>query len=336
MKRSFKNAARSFIDLLRGNQQLRFLMNQAAAHDILTNEFFLTGHSWKLTEPAFTNLRRQLFSDPIWRYGPLRIHEVASEGYNLLRDFTSIEGKTYCDLGCGTMHPLGIAAIFYLNGAAHTLSTDLFSADERRAAEALADLLWDCFCSMEKWCWSGNTGLFRERLEQFDILALRSGNLKTGTAKVPMRHVVTDIHSPSLQPNSIDLMSSRAVLEHFLDFGTAVRRLYDLMRPGGVAAHVIDIIDHRHYNDPEAFHYFSFLGEGDDWSDGLVNRLRSSEMKSHFQQAGFEILKYEEIRSEMPPGFREKIVGRFRAMSIQELSITGINCVLKKPQSNPK
>ena len=332
MRKILKTCSEKTIKLLRGNQQLRFLMNQAAAHDILTNEFFLSGHCWKWTEPAFTNLRRQLFSDPIWRFGPLRIHEVASEGYNLLRDFTSIEGKTYCDLGCGTMHPLGIAAIFYLNGAAQTLSTDLFPANERRAAEALADLLWDCFCSMEKWCWSGNIVQFRERLGEFDIPALRSGNLKTGTAKVPMRHVVTDIHSPSLQPNSIDLMSSRAVLEHFLDFSTAVRRLYDLMRPGGVAAHVIDVIDHRHYNDPEAFHYFSFLAEGDDWSDGLVNRLRSSEIKNHFQQAGFEILKYEEIRSEMPAGFRDKISGRFRTMYIEDLSVTGIKCVLRKSQ----
>jgi len=330
MKKILKKTANYFIKKLRGNEQLRFLMNQAALQDILTNEYFLTGHSWKLTEPAFTTLRRQLFTDPIWRFGPLRIHEVASEGYHLLREFTPIEGKSYCDLGCGTMHPLGIAAIFYLNGAAHTLSTDLFPAEERRASEALSDLLWDCFCSMDKWCWSGNLVQFRERLGEFDIPALRSGSLKTGTAKVPMRHVVTDIHSPSLQPNSIDLMSSRAVLEHFLDFGTAVRRLYDLMRPGGVAAHVIDIIDHRHYNDPEAFHYFSFLAEGDDWSDGLVNRLRSSEIKSHFQQAGFEILKYEEIRSEMPAGFSDKIAGRFRAMSLEELSVTGIKCVLKK------
>jgi SAM-dependent methyltransferase len=331
MKKILKKALKTGISALRSNEQIRFLMNEASVKDVLHNECFLSKHSWKMIEPAFTTLRRQLFTDPIWRFGPLRIHEVASEGYHLLREFTPIEGKAYCDLGCGTMHPLGIAAIFYLNGAAHTLSTDLFPADERRAAEALADLLWDCFCSMEKWCWSGNTGLFRERLEQFDILALRSGNLKTGTAKVPMRHVVTDIHSPSLQPNSIDLMSSRAVLEHFLDFGTAVRRLYDLMRSGGVAAHVIDIIDHRHYNDPEAFHYFSFLAEGGDWSDGLVNRLRSSEIKIHFQQAGFEIFKYEEIRYEMPTGFRDKITGRFRSMSIEELSVTGIKCVLKKP-----
>ena len=57
----------------------------------------------------------------------------------------------------------------------------------------------------------------------------------------------------------------------------------------------------------------------------------SSEIKSHFQQAGFEILKYEEIRSELPAGFRNKITGRFRSMSIEELSVTGIKCVLKKP-----
>ena len=87
MKNIIKNSANSFIKKLRGNEQFRFLMNQAAVQDILTNEYFLTGPSWKLSEPAFTTLRRQLFSDPIWRFGPLRIHEVASEGYHLLREF---------------------------------------------------------------------------------------------------------------------------------------------------------------------------------------------------------------------------------------------------------
>jgi hypothetical protein len=331
MKKFLKTCSEKTIKILRGNQQLRFLMNQAAVQDILTNEFFLSGHSWKLTEPAFTSLRRQLFSDPIWRFGPLRIHEVASEGYNLLREFTPIEGKTYCDLGCGTMHPLGIATIFYLNGAGETISTDLYPSEVHRAAEALADLIWDCFADPDKWCWSGNLSEFRARLGEFDITALKAGDLKKGVSSIPMRHVVTDIHSPSLQPNSVDLMSSRAVLEHFLDFGTAVRRLYDLMRSSGVAAHVIDIIDHRYYNDPASFHYFSFLAEGDDWSDGLVNRLRSSEISKHFLNAGFEILKLEEIRSEMPPGFEEKIAGRFRAMPMEELKVTGVKCVLRKP-----
>jgi SAM-dependent methyltransferase len=330
MKKSLKDAAHSFVKVLRSNQQLRFLMNQAAVQDILTNEFFLSGHSWKLTEPGFTTLRRQLFSDPIWRFGPLRIHEVASEGYNLLREFTPIEGKTYCDLGCGTMHPLAIATIFYLNGAGETISTDLYPADEHRAAEALSDLLWDCFADPKKWCWSGNIAQFRNRLGEFDITALKAGDLKKGIQSLPMRHVVTDIHNPTLQVASIDLMSSRAVLEHFLDFGTAVRRLYDLMRSGGVAAHVIDIIDHRHYNNPRAYHYFSFLAEGDDWSDGLVNRLRSSEIKNHFIDAGFQILKYEEIRSEMPAGFKDKIAGRFKAMALDELCVTGIKCVVRK------
>lgn len=331
MKKILKSIAQRGIQYSRKIPDIRFLLNQAALDDILSSEYFLQGHSWKKIEPAFTSLRRSLFADPAWRFGPLRIHEVSKEGYDLIREFTTLEGKTYCDLGCGTMHPLAIATIFYLNGVGETIATDLFPAEERRAAEALADLLWDCFADPEKWCWSGNVPEFLARLGQFDVTALKADDLNKGVSCLPMRHVVTDIHSPNLQTNSIDLMSSRAVLEHFLDFGTAVKRLYDLMRSGGVAAHVIDIIDHRHYNDPQAYHQFSFLAEGNDWSDGLVNRLRSSEIKIHFQQAGFEILKYEEIRSEMPAGFRNKITGRFRSMSIEELSVGGIKCVLKKP-----
>lgn len=125
-------------------------------------------------------------------------------------------------------------------------------------------------------------------------------------------------------------MTSRSVLEHFLDFDVAVDRFFALMRKGGVASHYIDLVDHRAYGSSD-YHYWSFLAEDENWSDGLVNRLRSSEIKSSFERAGFEILRYENRVAEMPVGFRKLIVGRFREMTEEELSATGVFCVLRKP-----
>jgi len=141
--------------------------------------------------------------------------------------------------------------------------------------------------------------------------ALRLGRLDDGLSNLPLRHIVTDIHSPMLEEESIDIMTSRAVLEHFLNFDLAVDRLFALMRKGGIASHHIDLVDHRAYSSSE-YHYWSFLAEGDDWSDGLVNRLRSCEIRPQFERAGFEILRYENRIGEMPKGFMRQVAGRFR------------------------
>jgi len=219
----------------------------------------------------------------------------------------------------------------YLNGARSTIALDLNDGNQQRAAEALADLMVDCLSFPEKWHWSGiGRTDFLQRAHQFGLNALREGRLEEGLAGLPLRHIVTDIHNPILEEDSIDQMSSRAVLEHFLDFGVAVERMFVLMRHGGVAYHNIDLVDHRTYKDPR-YHWWSFLAEGEDWSDGLVNRLRSCEIRPHFERVGYEVLRYENIIGKMPAGFLRQVVGRFREMPEEELNVTGVCCVLRKP-----
>lgn len=287
---------------------------------------------WTKLDGLYTALRRELRNRPEWRYGPQRVHEVAREGFDAVKDHAPILGQRYCDLGCGVYHPFGVSAVMYLNGAASTLGLDLQRSNPQRAAEALGDLLMDCLSFPDRWHWSGlSRAEFMERLHRFDLKALVAGDLASGIKGLLLDHVITDIHSPVLPAGSIDVMTSRAVLEHFLDFGRAVERFYALLRPGGVAAHVIDIVDHRHYEDPSAYHYWSFLAEGDEWSDGVTNRLRSCEIRPQFERVGFEILRYENRRGQLPVGFLHQVKGRFRAMSAEELSITTVQCVLRKP-----
>ncbi|NCD40860.1 MAG: methyltransferase domain-containing protein [Bacteroidia bacterium] len=242
-------------------------------------------------------------------------------------------GKSYCDLGCGTYHPYGISTIFYLNGAVSTVGLDVEDADEIRAAEALYDLLIDCIAYPEKWCWEANMNRaeFVERARSFNLNALQNGQLRAGIGDLPLKHVVTDIHDPVIAKESIDIMSSRAVLEHFLDFGVAVDRLFALMRPGGVAYHHIDLADHRAYWRNSSYHRWSFLAENDDWSDNLTNRLRASEIRPYFEKTGFNVLKYEIIRKTMPKGFEQYLKGRFRSMSKDDLEALTVFCILVKP-----
>jgi hypothetical protein len=222
----------------------------------------------------------------------------------------------------------------FLNGARATIALDSYDAPKERAAEALADLLCHCLAQPEQWHWSAIAPEdFYRAIRRFDLEALQKGRLADGIASVPLKHVVSDIHNVTLEAlevDSIDVMSSRAVLEHFLDFEAAASRLFALMRKGGVAYHVIDLVDHRAYEDAR-YHWWSFLAEDESWSDGLVNRLRSCEIRPYLENAGFEVLRYENQMGKMPVGFRQHLKGRFRNMSEEELNATGVFCVLRKP-----
>lgn len=338
MKQRAESALLRSIGIARKYKPLRgllnrvaYLLDKGAVQTMTLSPKLPEGLSWRELDRVYSFCRRLLQTQAGWRYGPARVHDVAREGFEALSPYTRLQEKVYCDLGCGTYHPYGIATVMYLNGAASTYSLDLRAGNRQRAAEALADLLCDCCSCPDKWRWSGiDKWEFLGRALRFDIQALREGRLDDGLAELPLQHIVTDIHGPALAEDSIDIMTSRAVLEHFLDFEVAVRRLFALMRKGGIASHHIDLVDHRSYVSSK-YHHWSFLAEGDDWSDGLVNRLRSCEIRPYFERAGFEILRYENRIGKMPEGFMQRVAGRFKEMTEEELSVTGVLCVLRKP-----
>ena len=102
------------------------------------------------------------------------------------------------------------------------------------------------------------------------------------------------------------------------------------MSPGGVAYHLIDLVDHRSYVSLD-YHQWSFLAEDEQWSDGVCNRLRANEIYEYFERTGFEIVAYDVTKKvEMPIGFRKQLKGRFASMSDEELNTLQIACLIKK------
>ena len=307
------------------NEKISKLVN------ISLDEGLLSKLQLESLEKIYTHSKRILFDTPKWRYGPKRTEKVINSIFQELSPYTTLQGKAYLDLGCGVTNPYGLSTIMYLNGAASTIALDIIDTDKIRAAEALYDLLTDCMLDAKKYC-INCTVAFKERIKNFYLKALREGNLNQGIRNTPLQHVITDINSPGIPSDSIDIITSRAVLEHFLNFPLATQKLYEIMAPNGIAFHHIDLVDHRSYSKPERYHYWSFLAEGAKYKDRSVNMLRYSEIKKHIKEAGFEILKFHGRKEyKMPPGFSQHIKGRFAQMSEDELNITGIDCVLKKP-----
>ncbi|MCB9832631.1 MAG: methyltransferase domain-containing protein [Planctomycetes bacterium] len=291
----------------------------------------LPADHWGRLDPVYSELRRRLRADPAWRYGPLRVHEVASRVHERLSRQGSIVGLRYLDVGAGQQHPLGTTVALYLNGLSFGAAMDYAATEPRRAAEALYDLLVDCLVEPDRWHWSDIArDRFLGNVRRFDLPALRAGDLDRGIRDLPLRYLVGDLGNPPFKPESFDLMSSQAVLEHFLDHGQVFARLYQLLARGGRAYHRIDLSDHRRYDEPDRFHHWSFLAEDEAWSDGLCNRLRAEEMVAALAAAGFEVEVQERHRLPLPPGFRSRLAGRFAAMSDAEIETTAIDCLTSR------
>ena len=287
---------------------------------------------WGSLDPHFTKIRRMLRIDPGWRYGPLRVHQVAKPVYDNLARSGSIVGLRYADIGAGTQHPFGTSTVLYLNGVSFAAPLDVQATDAPRAAEALYDLLVDCLVEPEKWHWSEiSRQSFLANIHRFDLPALQSGNLSVGIQSVPLRHTVGDLIDLPFQPSSFDLMSSRAVFEHFLDYRVVLNSLFRLMSPGGRSYHQIDLSDHRHYMQSHQYNAWSFLTEPEDWSDGLCNRLRAGEFIREIENAGFQVEVIDEHRKPLPADLRPNLAGRFAAMADEELEITALYCQLTRP-----
>jgi hypothetical protein len=292
----------------------------------------LSDHHWQGLEPIYISARRSLHRSKKWRYGPLFVRDSTKPMFDKLAEYgVSVEAKTYCDMGCGAHHPYGASSVMYVNGASACVATDIQATDRVRAAEALHDLVQDFLVNPDRWHWSGAPrSEFLARARQFDLDKLRDGDLAGGTASVPITHYVTSIYTPSIPLGTIDVMSSRAVLEHFLDFDLASQNLNRLMAPGSVAYHEIDLVDHRAYNSLD-FHWWSFLSEDEKWTDGVCNRLRFSELRNRLEVAGFQIRDYQALKKEaMPAGFRARLAGRFAAMSDDELNSLRVGCLIAK------
>ncbi len=293
----------------------------------------LKKYNYLLLDSVFTEARRILFKNNNWRFGHDRTNLVVNEFMEYLNKYTSVKDKTYLDLGCGKHHPFGHSAIMYLNGAKKTIAFDLDKYDDNsRASEALYDLLADCALNRKKWMVTNDNSEkdFISRIDSFDSDKLRLGNLSGGIKKNPLNHIQGNIENIDIPDNSIDILTSKSVLEHFLNFEAAMKNYYRFMASNSYSFHSIDLVDHRAYKNKNKYNYWSFLTENEEWTDNLCNRLRSSEIKEIFEKVGFKVLEWDEIKRPLPQKLRIKLKGRFKDMSDDELSVIGVKCILFK------
>lgn len=127
----------------------------------------------------------------------------------------------------------------------------------------------------------------------------------------------------------VDLIYSIAVLHHIKGLDRYIRRMHELLNPGGMMFHVIDLKDKLHFfGNPFLFYKYSdFTWEHFLTDDAVTytNRVRYGEYREMFAASGFEVVWEDTISHEIPP-FRinKKFAGR------SDLNIGDARFLLKK------
>src|SRR5262249_42877417 len=130
---------------------------------------------------------------------------------------------------------------------------------------------------------------------------------------------------------SVDFLFSHAVLEHVTknQFRLLVQETQRILRPEGVASHVIDFRDHLQYAlNNLRFSERAWEGRFMSCSGFYTNRIPWPEMKQIFEDNGFTVTAENLLYWPSLPTPQNRMAEPFRSMNPADLMVRGANVVL--------
>lgn len=262
----------------------------------------------------------------------LRDH-VFNTGRLLLRDAVPVEGMTVAELGCGSLHPLGVVFQFVLLGARTGIGIDLdppqaMNVSARALAHAAALALMD-----PGMLFDFVPALTREsilhNLAGIDLQRLWHGDIAGAGAR--LRFLQAAAGATGLDDGSVDLLISTSFLEHVSDLPGVLQEMARVTRPGGRGVHSIDGVDHRSYSDSR-IDPLEFLGT--DAGAPMVhgcNRIRPLEFPRLFEAHGFRVEHVERHQQlQLPAGSRRRLLEPWRSMSDEQLQTLAVTLYVRR------
>jgi len=134
----------------------------------------------------------------------------------------------------------------------------------------------------------------------------------------------------------VDLVFSRAVLEHVNDLPASFHDMYAALKPGGIAIHLVDLKSHGlHRSNPLDFLAWpSWLWSLMYGAKGVPNRLRVDAYREAVAQSGFELIELKPTLLASAADIqdvRPQLAERFKNLSDEDLSWLGFWLVCRKP-----
>ncbi len=230
-----------------------------------------------------------------------------------------LSGKTLMEYGPGDLP--GVAALMVARGASKVYCVDRFPLVNLspKNARVLGDLI------------DGSHGIERERL--LACLA-RPGDPAAGFAPERIEYLVRPSGLSGLR-ESVDLVFSRAVLEHVDDLEATFADMTAALRPGALAIHQADLRSHGlHLSNPLDFLAWSrSLWQLMYSEKGVPNRWRIDKYRSILQRLPAEVLELLPTKlaaHEHVAAVRPALAPEFQAISDEDLSWLGFWLVMRK------
>jgi SAM-dependent methyltransferase len=231
-----------------------------------------------------------------------------------------LKGKTLLEYGPGDTP--GVALLFYAFGAESIVLVDRFPM-----LKLDTNNLTIISALMEK--------LSEPEKARVARAFKKTGNPESGFKEEVIRYRthpkgLSDLHE------SIDMVYSRAVLEHVIDLEASFRDMFNALKPGGIAVHQVDLKSHGlHKNSPLDFLIWpSWLWWAMYSGKGVPNRWRIDKYRDILSETG---LVTTELKSTAAAAQRDivsvrtKLASTFSGISDQDLSCLGFWLHFYKP-----
>jgi SAM-dependent methyltransferase len=155
-----------------------------------------------------------------------------------------IEGRTILEIGHGDN--FGVALLFLAHGAKQFITVDRFESERNSTRE------WEIYRALR-------ARLNAEQKERVDqVFQVHEARFTSSPLLLKVTGRGIEEIRGEIQPLSLDLILSRAVLEHIFELKAAINKMDELLKPGGQMIHHIDFRDHKIFSGC-GFHPLTFL-----------------------------------------------------------------------------
>lgn len=231
-------------------------------------------------------------------------------------------GRTLLEYGPGDVP--GVAALMVARGANKVYCVDRFPMLrlDRKNATVIADL---------------GAGLDAPMRARFEAALLDPADPMSGFDASRIEYIVNNNGTSGLA-EQVDLVYSRAVLEHVNDLDATLHDMVRAMRPGALAIHLVDLRSHGlHRENPLDFLCWSpWLWEAMYSAKGVPNRWRIDRYREVLVSLPVDLLALEvTVRAAQTDvgAVRPRLAAPFRRLSDEDLASLGFWLVFRKRDS---